>query len=268
MGITVKLIAKLGLALVSTLMLAGCIQRIETGEVGLRVGFDKQVNLTELQPGTFNQTVIGDVLTFPVRDIALDIQNMTPQAADNSTLADFDMMVIYSINPASVGELYTTKSRGFHAFDNGDWYLMYNYLLSIARSSAYKAVRKHDALKVADARQTIESDTIEGIRATLKEEKLDAALTVNQAQIRNVQPAAAIIQSANDVLRAQNELKTKQIEVETAKKEAERLNALAANKENIRVMELQIQKEMVAALRENKNAIYVIPSNMTSLMLK
>ncbi|MBK6638595.1 MAG: hypothetical protein IPG34_13620 [Rhodocyclaceae bacterium] len=114
----------------------------------------------------------------------------------------------------------------------------------------------------------IESDTIEGIRATLKEERLDAALTVNQAQIRNVQPAAAIIQSANDVLRAQNELKTKQIEVETAKKEAERLNALAANKENIRVMELQIQKEMVAALRENKNAIYVIPSNMTSLMLK
>jgi len=49
-------------------VLSGC-ERIETGEVGLRIGFDKQVNTTELQPGSFNQTMIGSVLTFPVRDI-------------------------------------------------------------------------------------------------------------------------------------------------------------------------------------------------------
>ena len=43
----------------------GCT-RIETGEVGLRVGFDKQVQSNELVAGSFNQTVIGDVLTFPL----------------------------------------------------------------------------------------------------------------------------------------------------------------------------------------------------------
>ncbi len=38
---------------------------IETGEVGVRVGFDKQVQQGELLPGSFNQVLIGDVLTFP-----------------------------------------------------------------------------------------------------------------------------------------------------------------------------------------------------------
>ena len=44
----------------------GCT-RIETGEVGLRVGFDKQVKNEELLPGSFNQTLIGSVMTFPVK---------------------------------------------------------------------------------------------------------------------------------------------------------------------------------------------------------
>ena len=52
------------LVLASALALAGCT-RIETGEVGLRVGIDKQISGTELLPGSFNQTLVGDVLTFP-----------------------------------------------------------------------------------------------------------------------------------------------------------------------------------------------------------
>jgi hypothetical protein len=46
----------------------GCT-RIETGEVGVRVGFDRQIQAGELLPGSFNQTMIGDVLTFPIKDV-------------------------------------------------------------------------------------------------------------------------------------------------------------------------------------------------------
>ena len=46
----------------------GCT-RIETGEVGVRVGFDRQIQPGELLPGSFNQTMIGDVLTFPIKDV-------------------------------------------------------------------------------------------------------------------------------------------------------------------------------------------------------
>ena len=70
----------------------GCT-RIETGEVGVRVGFDKQVKPGELMPGSFNQTLIGDVLTFPVRDVSVPVNDMTPLAKDNSTMKDMDVTV-------------------------------------------------------------------------------------------------------------------------------------------------------------------------------
>lgn len=65
--------AVLGLAVLAT----GCT-RIETGEVGVRVGFDKQVKPGELLPGSFNQVLVGDVLTFPVKDVNVVMENMTP----------------------------------------------------------------------------------------------------------------------------------------------------------------------------------------------
>src|SRR5512143_1163224 len=174
------------LLLLAAAVLSGC-ERIETGEVGLRVGFDKQVNTTELQPGSFNQTLVGSVLTFPVRDIALTLDDLHPQTADNSTLQDMDITVIYSINPAAVGELYTTKSRAFHSRDeSNDIILMYNYLTTVARSAAYKAAATHDALKTISARAEIEADTAKYITAALADEKLSTSLTITKVQVRNI----------------------------------------------------------------------------------
>ena len=45
--------------------------RIETGEVGVRRDAYKQIETTELQPGSLNQTIFGDVLTFPTKDVQL-----------------------------------------------------------------------------------------------------------------------------------------------------------------------------------------------------
>lgn len=245
--------------------LSACV-RIESGEVGLRVGFDKQVNLEELRPGSFNQTLVGSVLTFPVRDITINLENINAQTSDNSTLKDFDIMIVYSINPSSVGELYTAKSRGFHAEQNGDWYLMYNYVVNVSRSAAYKAVRKHEALKVADSRQRIEADTLEFIRDAFKEEKLENSITVSQAQIRNIQPADSIIASANDVLRAQNDLKTKQIEVQTAQAEAQRLAALANNQASIKYMEAKALSDIAEGIKSGKVQTIVVPYDFKGLL--
>lgn len=255
--------AFLAMAVASTLI--GCA-RVETGEVGLRVGFDKQVNLTELQPGTFNQTIVGHVLTFPVRDISIEMENLTPQAYDNSTLEDFDVMVIYSINPASVGELYTTKSKGFHIEHEGDVYLMYKYLSGVIRSASYKAVRKHEALKVADARSQIEADIIEQVTQSLKDEKLETALTISQVQVRNVQPAKSIVESANQVLRAQNDLKTKQIEIASAEAEAKKQQALSqVGEKSLALMKVQNEKIIAEAIAAGKVTTIIVPANFTML---
>ena len=94
----------LALALASVLTTA--CTRIETGTVGLRVNMSKQIEGVELQPGSWNQTVIGDVLEFQVRSIQVSWDNLTPQTGDNSTLKDFDVAMIYEINPSAVSELW------------------------------------------------------------------------------------------------------------------------------------------------------------------
>ncbi len=106
--------------------------RIKTGEVGVRVDFSKEVQPGELLPGSWNQNLIGSILTFPVRDITVLLDNKTPLTADNSALADFDITVVYEINPSSVAELYSKKSKSFHQIVDDDWLLMYNYVNEIA----------------------------------------------------------------------------------------------------------------------------------------
>jgi regulator of protease activity HflC (stomatin/prohibitin superfamily) len=252
--------------LAAAVLAAGCT-RIETGEVGVRVDFAKQVQPGELLPGSFNQTVIGDVLTFPVKDLNVVLENMTPVAKDNSTMKDFDLVVVYNINPGQVSELYATKNRAFHTVDrSGDVYLMYNYIVQNARNAAYKAARKYEALDMADNRSDMENFIKEEIIRNLAEEKLDGSLNITQVLIRNVVPADSVVASANELVRAKNELKQKEIEVKTAEAEARRMAALANNSSNsIAFMRAQAELNISEAVKQGKVQTIIIPSNLTML---
>jgi regulator of protease activity HflC (stomatin/prohibitin superfamily) len=249
------------------LALTACT-RIETGEVGLRVGLDKQTGGTELLPGSFNQALIGEVLTFPVRDIAVQLDNKTPLTGDNSTLKDFDLTMVYSISPSSVSDLWTTKSRSFHAFDRDskDWVLMHAFMSTVVNNAAYKAVRAYKALEVADNRQKIEEEIKRVVTETLRAEKLDQALSVNLVQVRNVLPADDIIASANAVVTAQNALRAKEIEVETAKKEAERIAALNQNSRAIEYMNAQAQLKIAEGIANGKVHAIVVPYDFKGIV--
>ena len=153
---------------------ASACTRIETGEVGVRRNMSKEIETSELMPGSWNQTVFGDVLRFPTKDVQADMPNMTPLAADNSTIKDFDISVIYSINPASAAELYIEKSRSYHATtEEGETLLMYNYVRQLGRNAAYKVARRYESLKMADARAEIEQLVKQEVINQLAAEKLD-----------------------------------------------------------------------------------------------
>jgi hypothetical protein len=210
--------------LAAAVLATGCT-RIETGEVGLRVGFDRQVSTGELLPGSFNQTIIGDVLTFPTKEISVKVEDMTPLAKDNSTMKDFDALVTYNINQAQVAEIYNSKNKSFHASHNGDVYLMYNYIFNAARNAIYKAARKYEALEMGDARQAMETEIKEQITRTLAEEKLDGTIVIGQVLIRNIVPADSVVASANELVKAKNEYKTEEVKVATARKRNESMQA-------------------------------------------
>ncbi len=251
----------------ASILASGCT-RVETGEVGVRIGFDKQIQQGELLPGSFNQTVIGDVLTFPVKDVNVVLENMTPVAKDNSTMKDFDAVVVYNINPQTVSELYSTKNKAFHAEFKGDTYVMYNYVVQNARNAIYKAARKYEALDMADNRSDMENFIKDEIVRNLAEEKLDGSITISQVLIRNVVPADSVVESANALVRAKNELKQKEVEVKTAEAESRRMAALANNSaSSIAFMQAQAMLNISEGIKTGRVQTIVVPSNFTGLML-
>ena len=256
------------LSLIAAAVLATGCTRIETGEVGVRVGFDKQVKPGELEPGSFNQVLIGDVLTFPYKDVNVVIENMTPVAKDNSTMKDLDAVIVYNINKNQAAELYSSKNRSFHADFKGDTYLMYNYIVQNARNAIYKSARKYEALDMADNRTDMENFIKEEITRNLAEEKLDGSITITQVMIRNVQPADSVVASANELVRAKNELKQKEVEVKTAEAEARRMAALANNSSSsIQFMQAQAMLNISEGIKTGKVQTIVVPANFNALMM-
>lgn len=258
---------KLSLVAAAVVATSACT-RIETGEVGVRVGFDKQVQSGELLPGSFNQTLIGDVLTFPIKDVNVVLNDMTPVAKDNSTMKDFDAVVVYNINPQQVAELYSTKNKSFHAEFKGDTYVMYNYIVQNARNAIYKAARKYEALDMADARGEMEKFIQDEIVRNLAEEKLDGTIVISQVLIRNVLPADSVVASANELVKAKNELKQKEVEVKTAEAESRRMAALANNSgSSIAFMQAQAMLNISEGIKTGKVQTIVVPSNFNALMM-
>jgi regulator of protease activity HflC (stomatin/prohibitin superfamily) len=258
---------KVGLVLAAVALTSACT-RIETGEVGVRVGFDKQVQSGELLPGSFNQVLIGDVLTFPIKDVNVVLENMTPVAKDNSTMKDLDAVVVYNINQNQVSELYSTKNKSFHAEFKGDTYVMYNYVVQNARNAIYKAARKYEALDMADNRTDMENFIKEEIVRNLAEEKLDGSIMISQVMIRNVVPSDTVVESANALVRSKNELKQKEVEVKTAEAESRRMAALANNSgASIQFMQAQAMLNISEGIKNGQVQTIVVPSNFNALMM-
>ena len=255
-------------AIVAACVLATACTRIPTGEVGLRVDMSNQVQTQELQPGSWNQTLIGHVINFPVREIAVQVNDKHPLTADNSAMGDFDVTVVYSINPAAVSDIYSTKSKVFHDMDaSGDIQLMHKYIETLIINAENVAVREYKSLEIADNRQKIEASIHNHIVTELKNEKLDTALTISAVQIRSAVPNQAILDSATQYVKSQNELKIKENEVKLAKLESERMAALAANSgQSIAYMQAQAQMKIAEGVANGKVQTIVVPIDFRGIV--
>lgn len=260
-----KIVLALAAAIAVGALTTGCTI-VDTGEVGLRVNFDKTIEAEERLAGSFNQTIVGKILTFPVKDVSVDVQNLTPLAADNSTMKEFDISVIYNITPSSVSDLYINKSRSFHLVDKSDdIYLMHSYIYQTARNAVYKTARKYEALNMNDNRAQIEQEIQEIMVATLNEEKLNG-IVISQVRVGSMVPSDAVKASADNLVRAKNEEKTKEVEVQIAKKEAERIAALNANAGAISYMQAQAQMKIAEGIAEGKVQTVVIPYDFKGMV--
>lgn len=246
--------------LAAALALGGCT-RIETGEVGLRVNASLEVQGTELLPGSWNQTMVGSVLEFPVRDIAGTLEDKNPLTADDVAMKDVDMFYVYSIAPGCVSDIWAKQSRTFHHVDDRhNTYLMSFYVNQLMNNALYKSVRKYSTKDVSDKREDIEKGVATLVKDKLTLEKLDMCINVQTVTVRNMQIPDSIRDSAAAVVRSQNELRVKQNEVDIAKKEAERMQALSSNSgSSIAYMDAQARLNISEAAKAGKVNTIVVP---------
>ncbi|MBD8531518.1 MULTISPECIES: SPFH domain-containing protein [unclassified Massilia] len=246
--------------------LSGCT-RIAQGEVGLRVNFDRTVEESERAAGSFNQTLIGSILKFPIREINAEVKDLRPQTIENVTMDDFDLTVVYNITPAAASDLYINKARSFHGMnEDGEPLLMQNYLTTVARNAVYKTVPKYEALKINIDRSQIESEILSGIKAELDSEKLSGAIQVSQILVRNAVPPQSITVSANNLVKAQNELKQAAVEVQKAEQEAKRIATLNANAGAVNYMAAQANLMIAEGIREGKVQTIVVPADFKGMV--
>ena len=255
------------LVAVGIVLITGCT-RVETGHVGIRTTFTGTVDPQELSVG-FHQTLVGTVHTYVANEITWKIDNLTPQTKDRSQLEDLDLAYTYTVNPSSIAELIV-KYKGRDAVDpdNGDRYPLALYVENVVKTATTDVVSHYDALEANEKREQIRREIRTQAESIFKEDGLETAVQIHQVFVKNLQLSKAIMTSANTVIISQNELKSKEFEVQTARKESERLSFLSSNKSNIDYLAVENQRLMVLALTANKNVVYVIPNNMTSLMVK
>lgn len=257
---------KIFAAIAIAMSLAAC-HVVPEGNVGLRTNFDKTVEQTERVAGSFNQTFVGSVEDFPIREISMESSNMQPPASDNSPMADFDVTMVYSINPKAVSDLYINKSRGFHAESkDGGTLLMYTYLQTTVRNAVYKVARDYDSITMNNFRSEIETKIKEQVKHTLAAEKLDGSIIIGQVQVKSIEPPAAVKASAIRLVAAKAENAAKDVEVETAKKEAQRIAALNANASARDYMAAQANLMIAEGVRDGKVNTIVIPADFKGII--
>jgi regulator of protease activity HflC (stomatin/prohibitin superfamily) len=255
-------------AIIAAMLSLQACTRIGTGEVGVRVDAYKQVDGKEHMPGSTPQNLVGDILVFPTKDITIELQNHKPMDADNSQLADFDVTVVYGVNPTSVAELYSTKNKSFHSVEkDGDIRIMGAYMETLIKNASYKIVRKYKSLEIGDKRELMEQEIKDVITQSLIDENLGSSITVSAVQIRNALPNAQILESATNYVKAQNELRIKQTEVDIAKKESERMAALSSNSaQSIAYMQAQAQMKIAEGIASGKVNTIVVPMDFKGMV--
>lgn len=100
--------------------LSGCFGVVETGQVGVRTTMSGQVESNEIGQGWY-QHFFSTVRKFSVKQIPIQLDDLKPKAGDNLRLQDFDVTVYYTINPASVADIFV-KYQNSTVQDEGSRY--------------------------------------------------------------------------------------------------------------------------------------------------
>lgn len=260
-----KSIIAISIAIIATAF-TGCT-RVGTGEAGARINFDRSIEKDAIVAGEWGQTIIGDIMVFPIKELNATVQ-ARPLTADNSALDGITVSAIYSINEHAVPEIWSKRARSFHTeTKDGEVLLMDRYIERLVNNATQKVVATYPSLQITKKREEIERQIGETVAKSIKEEKLDTAITLSQVVVTNIQPNKEILNSATRAVKAQNDLLIKESEVKVAKLEAERMAALSTNgKQSIEFMDAQSRAKIADGIAGCKADVIVVPMDFKGMV--
>ena len=209
----------LGILVVTLLFFS--IVLIESGNVGVRKTLGK-VNPEEVTPGlNFRVPVVTRITEFVGKEIAIDLTDLTPKAADNLSLRDMDVTVFYRADSGQIADLYV-KYANAHQYDgeSDSFFPAYRLVYREARRAAYETVAQIDSLTMHKKREQIAGSIKSRLQDTLDSND-SGVFEVTRVVIRSVLTDPSIEESIREAVANQKRLEAKQVMVEIERKNAE-----------------------------------------------
>ena len=194
---------------------------IETGNMGVRNTLGK-INPEEVEPGIYlGLPGISSVQAFSAKEIAVDLNDLTPKARDNLSLRDLDLTVYYKVAPGSIADLYV-KYAARHAKADGsrEFLPAYQLVQGIARNVIYEEASKLDSLLMHTKRDEMAAAVKRGIQAELDLND-KAVFTITRVVVRALTTDPAIEKAIQESVAAQKQLETTRQRIQIAEAEAQ-----------------------------------------------
>lgn len=257
-----KNLLKVILVAFMAIFLSAC-ERVETGQVGVKISFDGGISKEELGQG-FHMTVLDSIKVFSVKQIPLQLENLQPKANDNLTLEDLDVTVFYSVNPETISDVYikyqnaTVKNDDEHVY-----YPAYKLVNNLAKSVTNDIVSKYNSMEVNSKRNEIEKQILEMLQKDLNE-KDEGAFTVERVTISNIKVDSSVTKSIQEIANSENKKRIAQNELIIAKTEAERNEVISKslNKDVLALKQMEVMKDLV----NSSNKVIVVPMDFKGMV--
>ena len=243
---------------------------VETGNVAVERTFGKVDHEEKGQGLNFKMPLLTNSIEFSAKEIAIDINDLTPKAADNLSLKDLDVSVFYRVPKDRVSELFVKYAAAAARGADGVYMPAYGLMFREARSAIYEQVAKIDSLQLHKQREILQSAVQEELQGRL--EKSDPGdLIITRVVVRALNTDPSIEAAIREAVEAEKRLEAKQVQVEIAKKDAEieieRAKGIAEanNIINSSLTAEYLQHEVNTALlrfADNDGSVVVIPANM------
>ena len=243
---------------------------VETGNVAVERTLGKVNHEEQLQGLNFKLPFLTSKQEFSSKEIAIDINDLTPKAADNLSLKELDVSIFYRVPQDRVSELFVKYAASSGRGPDGIYLPAYGLVIREARSAIYEKVSEIDSLQLHKQRESLQTDVLDGLQRRLDQSD-EGDIIITRVVVRALNTDPSIEAAIRDAVEAEKRLEAKEVQVEIAKKDAEieverakgiaEANAIINESLTIEYLQHEVNTALLR-FADNDSSVVVIPANM------